>query len=265
MDGINVLSLFDGISCGQLALQRAGIKYKNYYASEIKPTAIKVTQHHFPNTIQLGDVTKLDLNKLPPIDLLIGGSPCIGFSSAGKRLNFNDPRSALFFNFLKIKDQIKPKWFLLENVKMRKEWSNTISDYIGLQAVEINSALVSAQNRKRLYWTNIPNVELPVDKNINLKDIFKDKVTLYRLPHGYVDEQIKEYSKYPALVTQSPGFRYKIKVGDSEFRTLTPEECEILQTLPVGYTSILPKTHRYNVIGDGWTVDVISHILSYIK
>ena len=141
---MKVLSLFDGISCGQVALERAGIKVDNYFASEIDKYAIKVTQKNYPNTIQLGDVCNIKGNELPKIDLLIGGSPCQGFSFAGKQLNFNDPRSELFFEFVRILKEVKPKYFLLENVKMKKEYQNVISKHLGVEPIEINSALVSA-------------------------------------------------------------------------------------------------------------------------
>jgi site-specific DNA-cytosine methylase len=152
----NVLSLFDGMSCGQIALTRCGIKYENYFASEIDKHAIKVTQANYSDTIQLGDVTKWKEWNLPRIDLLIAGSPCQGFSFAGKQLNFDDPRSKLFFEFVDILKFYKPKHFLLENVKMKKEFQHVISDALGVEPVEINSSLVSAQNRKRLFWCNWP-------------------------------------------------------------------------------------------------------------
>ena len=161
---MNVLSLFDGISCGQVALERAGIKIDKYYASEIDKYAIQITQKNYPNTIQLGDITMINesvLNSLPKIDLLIGGSPCQGFSVAGKQLNFGDPRSKLFFEFVRIKEILKPKYFLLENVKMKKEYQDVISKYLGVEPIEICSSKFSAQQRKRLYWTNIP-----IDKEI---------------------------------------------------------------------------------------------------
>lgn len=169
-----VLSLFDGMSCGQIALNRADISYGKYYASEIDKHAIKVTQHNYPETIQLGCVTEIKGTDLPQIDLLIGGSPCQGFSFAGKQLNFEDPRSKLFFEFVRLLKETKPKYFLLENVRMKKESQDVISKYLGVEPIEINSNLVSAQNRRRLYWTNIPNIEQPNDKGILLKDIIVD-------------------------------------------------------------------------------------------
>lgn len=168
---MNVLSLFDGMSCGQLALQRAGIKVDRYFASEIDKYAIQVTQKNFPDTIQLGDVTEVSSVDLPEIDLLIGGSPCQGFSFAGKQLNFDDPRSKLFFEFVRLLKELKPSYFLLENVKMKKEYQDIITEHLGVEPIEINSNLVSAQNRRRLYWTNIPGVGQPEDKGILLRDI----------------------------------------------------------------------------------------------
>jgi len=173
-NGINVLSLFDGLSCGNIALERAGIKVNNYFASEIDKWAIQIANKNYPSIIQLGDVTKFDETKLPKIDLLIGGSPCQGFSFAGKQLNFDDPRSKLFFVYVYMLKQLKPKYFLLENVRMSKQSQDVISEHLGVQPIKINSSLVSAQNRVRLYWTNIPNVTQPEDKGILLKDIFLD-------------------------------------------------------------------------------------------
>jgi len=170
---IKVLSLFDGMSCGQIALERAGFTVDTYYASEIDKHAIAVTLANYPKTIQLGDVTKVTGLDVGEIDLLIGGSPCQGFSFAGKQLNFEDPRSKLFFEFVRLLNETKPKYFLLENVKMKKESEDVISSYLGVKPIEINSALVSAQNRRRLYWTNIPNVSQPEDKGILLKDILE--------------------------------------------------------------------------------------------
>jgi DNA-cytosine methyltransferase len=173
---INVLSLFDGMSCGQLALNRAGIKYNNYYAFEIDKYAIAVTQANYPNTIQKGSVVDYDFKSLGEIDLLIGGSPCQGFSFAGKQLNFNDPRSALFFEYVRALKEVKPKYFLLENVRMKQEYQDVISEHLGVEPIMINSSLVSAQNRVRLYWTNIPNITQPEDKGIVLKDIIENEL-----------------------------------------------------------------------------------------
>lgn len=172
---MNVLSLFDGMSCGQVALERAGINVDNYFASEIDKYAMQVTINNYPNTQHIGDVTKINTKDLPKIDLLIGGSPCQGFSFAGKQLNFEDPRSKLFFEFVKILNELRTKnpdtRFLLENVVMKQEYQDVITEHLGVKPIKINSNLVSAQNRKRLYWTNIENITQPEDKGILLKDI----------------------------------------------------------------------------------------------
>ncbi len=173
---MNVLSLFDGMSCGQLALQRAGLDVDRYMASEIDKYGKQVTRKNFPNTIQLGDVCDVKGENLPPIDLLLGGSPCQGFSFAGKQLNFDDPRSALFFEYVRILKETKPKYFLLENVRMKQEYQDVISEHLGVKPVMICSSLVSAQSRKRLYWTNIPGLIQPKDKGIKLKHILEDDV-----------------------------------------------------------------------------------------
>lgn len=178
VDGLNVLSLFDGISCGRIALERAGVEYNMYISSEIDKQAILVSQENYPDTIQVGDVKKLKGDDLPNIDLLIGGSPCQGFSFSGKQLNFDDPRSKLFFEFVRILEETKPKYFLLENVKMKKSNRDIISDYLGVEPILINSSLVSAQNRPRYYWTNIPKVNQPEDRGIFLKDIIEKDISL---------------------------------------------------------------------------------------
>jgi len=170
---MNVLSLFDGMSCGRIALERLGIKVDNYYASEIDKYAIQVSQANYPDIIQVGDVTELDTSTLPKIDLVMGGSPCQGFSFAGKQLAFDDPRSALFFEFVRCVKELQPKYFLLENVRMKKEYLDVISEYMGVEPICINSALLSAQNRVRFYWTNIPGIEQPKDRGIVLRDILE--------------------------------------------------------------------------------------------
>ena len=175
--GVNVLSLFDGMSCGQIALDRLGIEVDKYYASEIDKYAMTIAKKNYPNTIHIGDVTKVDGTKLDKIDLMIGGSPCQGFSFAGKQLNFKDPRSALYFEFVRLLKETKPKYFLLENVRMKKEFQAIITKDLGVEPIMINSSLLSAQNRVRLYWTNIPNVTQPNDLGIVLKDIIEDGVT----------------------------------------------------------------------------------------
>ena len=163
----NIVSTFDGISCLQIALNRQGLEYKNYYASEIDTHCIKITQKNYPNTIQKGNICDLTKADFPEnIDLLVGGSPCQGFSLMGRQLNFNDDRSKLFFEFVRLKDELKPKWFILENVVMRQDIQDAISDLLGVKPIKINSALFSGQNRKRLYWTNIPNVEEKIAQSL---------------------------------------------------------------------------------------------------
>ena len=176
---MNVLSLFDGMSCGQIALNRAGVKYDKYFASEVDKYAIKVAQANYPHTHQMGDVKQVQKSYFidDPIDLLMGGSPCQGFSVAGKQLDFNDPRSKLFFEFVRLKESLKPKYFLMENVPMKQESQDIISRYLDVKPVMINSSLFSAQNRKRLYWTNIPFDTMPTaDKGIVLQDILEDGI-----------------------------------------------------------------------------------------
>jgi site-specific DNA-cytosine methylase len=268
---VNVLSLFDGMSCGQIALERAGIKTKRYFASEIEPNAIMITQKNYPNTIQLGDVTKWHEWELPKIDLLIGGSPCQGFSHAGKQLNFNDPRSKLFFEFVDIKNTLKPKYFLLENVKMKKEYQDIISEYLGVEPVRINSSLVSAQLRNRFYWTNIPYLDQPEDKGILLQDIIES---------GYVDREkslcIREAESRPHTDLEKMFKRYKEKsfsqivycgkdLNPKNIRMLTQTELEKLQTVPVGYTQPLKRNEAASLLGNGWTVDVITHIFEGLR
>ena len=170
---MNVLSLFDGMSCGRIALDRLGIPVDKYYASEIDKYAIQVSEANYPDIIRLGDVCDVKAEDLEPIDLLIAGSPCQGFSFAGKQLAFDDPRSALFFEFVRLLKECKPKYFLLENVRMKKEFLDIISEQVGCEPIFINSALVSAQNRQRFYWTNIPGIEQPEQKGIVLRDILE--------------------------------------------------------------------------------------------
>jgi len=307
---VNVLSLFDGMSCGQIALDRAGIKYHNYFASEVDKYAIKVTQRNYSPTIQLGDITKIKSSSLSRIDLLIGGSPCQGFSYAGKHLNFKDPRSSLFFEYIRLLKECKPKYFLLENVMMKPEYNDVISRTLGelypecvyqfdmlrpgrLEPVHINSALVSAQNRKRLYWTNIPNIEQPYDKKIFLKDILEngcDTIGRYaRTEQAKAQRKINVASGRDvtprSMMELIPRTDHKsntltcvqkdnyvltgtIKKNNKltyTWRNLTPLECERLQTVPDNYTDCVSNSQRYKMLGNGWTVDVVKHIFSNLK
>jgi len=422
---MNVLSLFDGMSCGRIALERLGIQVDNYYASEIDKYAMKVSEANYPDIIQVGDVTQLDTSTLPNIDLVMGGSPCQGFSFAGKQLAFDDPRSALFFEFVRCVNELKPKYFLLENVRMKKEYLDIISEHMGVEPIMINSALVSAQNRVRYYWTNIPGVEQPEQRGIVLRDILETNTsseylagenlqnnykggnqlnpnyksqantihdvdgksgTICAGTHGYANgyvedfdkpnkihdipkdvlkdnerqrrvygengksptllarsdspkvmktdkplhvgmaidikgyDQIKrvysEDGKSPTLTTCGGGHRepkvvagawrgryYKDGVRQDHkgsvagktkqmlelrkddktntvttvqkdnvltkdnvyWRKLTPIECERLQTVPDNYTEGVSNTQRYKMLGNGWTVEVIAHILKNME
>jgi DNA (cytosine-5)-methyltransferase 3A len=277
---MNVLSLFDGVSCGQLALQRAGIDYINYFASEIDKKAIQVTQTRFPKTIQLGDVTQIDASQLPKIDLIIGGSPCQGFSFAGKQLNFDDPRSKLFFEFVRLKNELEPKHFLLENVKMKKESLDVISYHMGVEPVFINSADFSAQNRQRFYWTNI-HIEPWVDKGIVWKNIEESGNHLKEYKVNETESRkimwgngvngkcpnLSKREKSWAVTTKQDRWANAGLVSYEDFcRYLTPLECERLQTMPDHYTDVgISKTARYHAIGNAWTVDVIAHIFKGLK
>jgi DNA (cytosine-5)-methyltransferase 3A len=417
---MNVLSLFDGMSCGRIALDRLGIKVDNYYASEIDKYAIQVSQANYPDIIQVGDVTELDTSTLPKIDLIMGGSPCQGFSFAGKQLAFDDPRSALFFEFVRCVKELKPKYFLLENVRMKKEYLDVISEYMGVEPICINSALLSAQNRVRFYWTNIPGIEQPEQRGIVLRDILETNTsneylagenlqknykggnqlnpnyksqantihdtegksgTICAGTHGYANGYVKDFDKNlskmttkddksfcltsnyhgaiaensierkqrtmiptdkplhigtavdikghdqikrvysedgksPTLTTCGGGHRepkvvagafrgryYKDGVRQDQFgsvagktkqmlelrkdektntvttvqkdnvltkdnvywRKLTPVECERLQTVPDNYTNHVSNTQRYKMLGNGWTIEVITHILKNME
>jgi DNA-cytosine methyltransferase len=400
---MNILSLFDGMSCGQLALQRIGITNYRYYASEIDKYAIQVTQHNFPDTIQLGDVKAVNADSLPKIDLLLAGSPCQGFSFAGKQLAFDDPRSQLFFQFVRILRECKPKYFILENVRMKREHLDVITEHVGVEPILINSALVSAQNRQRYYRTNIPNVTQPADKGVVLLDIIDVNVTSFSSEttamrsrtqrnvrsitdkaksmtasqykgaqsNGVTIVNCKEFvdrdkahcldanyykggnlntyfnkhrrqlvfcsamrgryvingkrqdhkhslagmttqrleprfdgktnclktvtkdnlvcrqvasaidikgfqsikriysvkGKSPTITTMTGGHRQPkiLQSGKAiTYRKLTPVECERLQTVPDDYTAGVSNTQRYKMLGNGWTVDVIAHILKGI-
>jgi len=292
---MNVLSLFDGISCGQVALQRAGIKVDNYYASEVDKYAMQVTMKNYPNTIQLGDVRNVNGSELPVIDLLMGGSPCQGFSFAGKQLNFEDERSKLFFEFVRLLEEVKPKYFLLENVKMKKEYQDIISQYLGVEPIEINSALVSAQNRVRLYWTNIKGIKQPEDMGFTIYDIIDKEIedccdhelfdfemynpieTINYIQFdisgkGYKSQQDRAYKlnkKFCCFPSARAITKRKILMGDTNTicRDLSLNECERIQTLPINYTALdsgFSLSKSLSAIGNGWTVDVITHIFSFI-
>lgn len=286
---MRVLSLFDGISCGHVALERAGIPVEVYYASEIDKYAIQITQKNYPDTIQLGDVTKLDGTSLKnKIDLLIGGSPCQSLSITMSQTRQNlDGKSKLFFEYVRILNEVQPKYFLLENVaSMKDECKKIISEYMGVEPVLINSNCFSAQDRPRLYWTNIPvNVFGLKECNLCLQDIMESNVDekyYYNYPLYNIDmnKQVCAYMDFknnemhkrifnPAfkchtLTTCGGGNTQKKVLDNGRARKLTPLEYERLQTLPDNYTSCVSNSQRYNTCGNGWTVDVIAHIFSFI-
>ena len=281
---MNVLSLFDGMSCGQQALERVGIKVDNYFASEIKEHAIRLTQHHYPNTKQIGDVTKIKSSDLPKIDLLIGGSPCQDFSSANKeKLGLNGLKSGLFYEYLRLLKECKPKYFLLENVAMDDFSYNTISHLLGTFPVDINSSLVSGQLRQRSYWTNIGpeyfdmfgmrycNIPQPNDKKITFQSIlengFTDRLKARCIlesesrPLKSKDKLYRRYSElgFINIVFDNNNFNY-----NENIRILSQIELERLQTVKDGYTSILSRNDAACLLGDGWTIDVIAHIFKYL-
>lgn len=299
---MNVLSLFDGISCGQVALERCGITVDNYFASEINKDSITVTQHNYPNTIQLGDVTKLtneELAKLPKIDLLLGGSPCQDISRSQVNENNNgifDNRSGLFFEYLRIRNWLiqnnNPNLiWLLENVKPRKkEYLTIISEYMGSEPIIIDSALVSAQRRLRYYWTNINNGDIPQpeDKGLLIRDIIED--INYKVVEKPEIEDIKvktkNYWKWKpegkkwqsqsdrayfldgkmcTLCKTRCSANTLVHIGGIKYKQTTPIEFERYQTLPDNYTAVINSSEkRMGLVGDGWTVDVIAHILSFM-
>jgi DNA-cytosine methyltransferase len=274
---INVLSLFDGMSCGQIALNKVGIEYENYFASEIDKYAIQVTQKNYPNTKQLGSVTEVKGSDLPQIDLLFGGSPCQSFSNAGNGKGF-DGKSGLFWEYVRIMKEVKPTYFLLENVVMKKEWGDVITEALGVKPIKINSRLLSAQNRPRLYWTNIPNITEPNDKDIKMGDVLEDDADLkYAISEAKIKRVLetqrgkgffynKTHEKCGTLISgyyKQPTDGIYVDLGFK--RRLTPTECEKLQTVPVNYTNCVSDSQRYKMIGNGWTVDVIAHIFSFLK
>lgn len=286
---MNVLSLFDGISCGQLALQRTGIRVDKYFASEIDKYAIKVTQENFPDTVQLGDVTKWGTWDLPRIDLLIGGSPCQSLSiTQSKTREGLDGKSKLFFQFIDVLTYVKPRYFLFENVaSMSKECKGIISELLWCEPMFINSNCFAAQDRPRLYWTNIPvSTGNLTECNTVLKDIMEPNVSqkyYYKQPvvnidmskqvcgelmvngHDILKRVFNPSFKVHTLTCVSGGYQHKKVMDNGRCRKMTPLEYERCQTLPDGYTSCISDNQRYNCIGNGWTVDVIAHILKSIK
>ena len=285
MEKINVLSLFDGISCGHIALDKAGIPINKYYASEIDKYAIKVTNKNYPETINLGDVTTVSGELFTEkIDLLIGGSPCQGFSQAGKMKNFDDPRSKLFWEYVRILQEVKPKYFLLENVVMKQEWQDIISEALGVKPIMIDSSLTSAATRKRLYWTNIPGVGQPEDLGITFGDIRERDVqegSIYYTDKGidWTRRHEKRTGKTLRIIGDSDKMQmleasmYK-KYSSQRFfgiddthglRYITVTECERCMNVPDGYTDCCSNTQRYKQLGNGWEVNTITHIFRTLK
>lgn len=276
----NIVSVFDGMSCGQIALNRAGVKYKNYYASEIKKHAIKCTKDNYPETIHVGDIRKLKIPKGFKVGLFFGGSPCQDISNLKPGGNVYGEKSKLFFEYVRILKEIRmyntDAFFLLENVNGDKNSIRIISEILGVEPIRINSNLVSFQNRDRLYWTNIPGVTIPEDRKINFQD--------YILPENEYTRKFK-VNKTPSRILmyekQCPNVTFREKIncltckqdrrnnaGLIDFedfcRYLTTQELEQAQNVPIGYTKSVSKIQAEDLLGDGWTVDVITHIFSFI-
>lgn len=268
---MNVLSLFDGISCGQQALKELGIKVDNYFASEIKDIAIKVTLDNHPNTIELGNVVNIKTEwdgkcaVINPntIDLFIGGSPCQDLSSANRiRNGLKGSKSMLFWEYIRLLKKVKPKYFLLENVaRMKKEDKDIISKELGVEPIRINSSLVSAQLRDRYYWTNIPNVTQPNDEGIELQSILTSGTTDRKKARALLVSDSRPLRTPEKMLHRyyNTGFTTLVFEGE-ELRYLNQTELERCQTLPDGYTKCLTRNQAANVLGDCWTVSVIKHI-----
>lgn len=275
---MNILSVFDGMSCGQIALNNLGVKYGNYFASEICPYAIEVTQNNYPQTKQLGDVSKINGFNLPKIDLFFGGSPCQGFSLAGKQLNFEDERSKLLFEFIRLKKETTPQYFLLENVVMAQKYQDVISDLLECEPLLLNSNLVSAQNRERLYWTNIPfskpkksNLVIGdiLDLSANRKHFDMQKVKELAKTSNYYQFDItgkghKSQDQRAYFLTSKMGTLAKCRTDEKtkiwlngKIAYLTINELERLQTVPDDYTAFVANTRRAEMLGNGWTVKLI--------
>ena len=273
---MNVLSLFDGISCGRIALERAGIPVKQYFASEIDKHAIAVSKDNWRDIVQLGDVVNVTAESLPNIDLLLAGSPCQGFSTNGSHQGLEHKQSKLFWEFIRLLKALKPKYFLLENVSMKQEWRDIISLEVGCKPLKINSSLLSAQSRPRLYWTNIPGVTVPEDKGLTIFDILE-------LPAAPVQPMLTRARKAYCLtathgnclgkdglpipseiIHNTKRHQRTCIIHNDHWRMLTPVECERLQTVPDDYTACVNLRQRYRCLGNGWTVDVIAYLLSQL-
>jgi DNA-cytosine methyltransferase len=296
---MNVLSLFDGMSCGQIALNKAGVKVDDYYASEIDKWAIQIAQKNYPNTIHIGSVLDVKGGNFgeDKIDLLIGGSPCQSFSRSGDGSGF-DGKSKLFWEYVRVLNEVKPKYFLLENVVMKKEWEDIITKALGVEPIMIDSKYFSAQKRQRLYWTNIPFDKNINDKGVTILDILCPQGTEHILnDHPVVIEKlgksfkIKNATKLGYLIANdgdcvnlevpnSNTRRGRVSVGksntlntacnygvvvDGDLRELNIIEYERLQTVPYNYTKGVSESQRKRMLGNGWTVDVLVHIFKNLK
>jgi len=296
-NGINVLSLFDGMSCGQIALEKAGIKVNKYYASEIKEEGVNTTLENYGGTEEIGDVIKINGNNFKDIQLLMGGSPCQDLSIAMKnRTGLEGIKSKLFFEYLRILQEVKPKYFLLENVgRMSRENKDIISEMVGCEPIRINSQLVSAQLRDRFYWTNIPNIKQPEDKHIVLNGILENgwsdrekarcllesesrplttpvkmfhryystgfTTVIFKNEQQYIDCKNHYDANFKRMSAKDiDNFKGDLSVYNG-LRYLNQNELEKLQTIPLGYTKSLNRNNAAGLLGDGWTVDVIAHIL----
>lgn len=296
---MKVLSLFDGISCGMVALERAGIPVEEYHAYEIEPNAIKISKNNYPGIIHHGDVFNTDFCTfaIRKIDLLIGGSPCTFWSGAkchtAKQQKEISPEGIgweLFLKFVEAMQNVKPRYFLYENnYGISDIIKNSISEKLGVEPVMIDSALVSAQRRKRYYWTNIPNVTQPKNKNIKIRDIIIDDPSLVKTfderirntmiktdnyikydlgGKGHYSQQDRLYfldDKAPTISRCRTETKFNVWLGGEKYKKTCPIECERLQTLPDNYTVGVAKTRRFEAIGNGWTVDVIAHIFRGLK
>lgn len=283
------VSLFDGMSCGRLALDSLGLGKVDYFASEIDRHSIDVSKTNWSDITQMGDIRNMDYGKLPKSpDILMGGSPCQGFSILGKGLSFDHPKSKLFFDYLRVRDNMNPKYFLLENVRpRRKEWTDIITSYMGVEPIVINSSLASAQNRERYYWTNIPVDDLP-DSGIMVEDYDGELFDRGRRPTlgmtmlerqkrsdtrqigylGGLDRSGKRVylpkGKLPTLLANSTGGNNPLWLyneGEGQVFRAHINLCEWLQNVPRDYTKAAALNQRYKMLGNGWTVRIIAHIL----
>lgn len=286
-----VISLFDGISCGLQALKNLGFTNIKYFASEIDKNAIKVSEDNHPDIVRLGDVRTVKINNgfiesengkwqlgeenyHQRINLILAGSPCQGFSFAGNELNFNDPRSALFFEFVRVKQEIEYYQgsvdFLLENVKMRAEFEEVITDYLKTWPIKINSKAFTAQNRERYYWSSLLPTTVYGERDIkdlpdspSIVGILEDSdySGVWTWPRGYNKGGTRLTDKMPCITTSSWQHNFLVEKSNGERRKFTPIECERAQGLPDDYTKAVSDNQRYKVLGNGWTVSVIENIL----